>query len=208
MPRSANILILASMVLLFGAGYFVAVVPRLAASRAVTVLLAVQNAAVAALAALAVAHRSWWDLLTAGIFAAGSIVLWEMHRAARKRRPSRLVWRLLNRHLAPSRGGRRLWTIAELRAEYAQTILDDAERDPELAAILEEFGGRIAAESEKQDDMPPGGQVALLTAYANGYLDSLSEPGRQPSTRGYRGYSTDMLMVAAVCAAADRLGAR
>lgn len=208
MPRTANLLLVAAMFLFLAAGFATVAIRRFSGTRVVAALLAAQAIVVVSLAAVAVTHRSWWDLVTAVILGAGSVVPWEMHLAARRGRPSRLVWRMVSRHLARGRGGRRLWSLAELRAEYAQTILDDADRDAELAAILDEFGERIAAETRKTDGLPAGGELALLTAYANGYLDSLSEPGRLPSQRGYRGYSTDMLMIAAVCRAADQLGAR
>lgn len=196
------------MLLFFAAGYVTVAVPRLSGTRVVTTLLAVQNGLVVALIAVAVAYRSWWDLVTAGTLAAGAAFVWEMHLAARAGRASRLVWRRVSRILARRRGGRRLWTLAEVRSEYAQTILDDAERDPQLAAILDEFADRIAEDVAKRDGTKLVGATELLTAYANGHLDSLSDPGRQPSRPGYRDYSTDMLMIAAVCRAADRLGAR
>ncbi|MFG1659136.1 hypothetical protein ACGFIY_21645 [Micromonospora chersina] len=207
MPRSANLLIIVALFLFLAAGYLMVAVPRLARSSAVTVLLVVQSGAVFTLAALAVAHDSWWDLVTAAVLAGGTVLPWEMHLRARTGRPSRLVWRMVNRHLAQGRGGRRLWSLVELRAEYAQTILDDAQRDEALSEILDEFADRIAAETLKVGNVPTGGEVALLTAYANGYLDSLSEPGRSPSPPGYRGYSTDMLMIAALCRAEDRMRA-
>lgn len=205
MPRSANLLMLGSMLLFFAAGYATVAMSRLSGGRPITALLMVQTALTLAFAAVAVDYRSWWDLVTAVILLAGSAFVWEAHLAARAGRPSRLVWRRVSRALARERGRSRLWTLEELRAEYAQTILDDAARDPELAAILDRFADGIAAEFEKPDGRRVVGPKEFLTVYANGHLDSLSDPGREPHRQGYRGYSTDMLIIAAVCQAADRL---
>ncbi|MGS2615157.1 DUF6401 family natural product biosynthesis protein [Micromonospora sp. LZ34] len=208
MPRIASLLLLSSLLLFFAAGYATVAAPRLSGSRAVTALLLAQNATATALAAVAVGTRSWWDLVTALILGVASVVPWELHLATRAGRPSRVLWRQISRTLAQRRGGRRLWTLTELRAEYAQTILDDAEQDPNLAAILDDLADRVVDHVKGADDGPRLGLAETLTAYANGYLDSLSDPGRQPLRPGYRGYSTDMLMIAAVCLAADRLGTR
>lgn len=207
MPAAANLLILAGLLLMFTTGYATVLTPRLSRTRMATALFIAPAGVAVALAAVAVAHRSWWDLVTAVILAAGTAGMWEMHRAARAGRPSRLVRWQINRTLARKRGGRELWTLAQVRAEYAQTILDDADRDPALAEMLDGYAAQIAERVKGPGGQPRIGAADALAAYANGYLDSLSEPGRQPLGPGYRGYSTEMLMVAAVCRAAELLRA-
>lgn len=96
-------------------------------------------------------------------------------------------------------------TIGELRAEYGRNVLDDAARDPALDRVLNVYVDEIAA--LLRDAKPPLPlNIMAVTSLANQYVDSLSEPNRQGrGTRPYRGYSSDMLAIAAMCRLAERL---
>lgn len=198
MGRSEDILILAA-ILLFAANGITFTRPRINTGASITTL-AVLTLIVAALGLVAAGHRSGWDLFTTGAFAAGTAVLWDLNRPLWAGKPSRIVQRRVWRTLRRERHGRPLLTLSQVRAEYGQTILDDAARDRVLAELLDDRAAQIVA----RVDLRVGG-VHMLTAYVNGYLESLSEPGRRPRGPVYRGYSDEMLTIAAVCRAAERL---
>jgi hypothetical protein len=204
MPLPEDLLIVAAILLVAAHGVSTLLRSPSAAMRVGTAALVALAGVVVALAAAAVAHRSWWDLLTSGIFAACAAVMWDLHWSACTGRPSRVLRRRMRRVFAQERG-RPLRTLVQLRAEYAQSILDDASRDSVLTELLDEFAGVIAAEMAEPKGHPGIGDLEFLTAYANRYVDSLSQPGRRPQGPAYRGYSREMLTIAAVCRAAERL---
>lgn len=151
-----------------------------------------------------------WDFATAVV---GLVLFagvgWEPYFAARAGRPSRLAWRSARRAMARKAPGRRFRSIDELQAEYAQSILDDADRDAILSTVLDELAANFLlrrGEAEVRASNPD--DLASLTAYANQHVETLSDPDHEPLQRIYRGYSTDLLVVAAACRAADRMRRR
>lgn len=180
--------------------------PRLLRSRVVTVLLIAATAAAVALAVTS-AWAGTWDGLLALALLLLSAIEWDLHIAERRGHTTvitRWVAALLLRRyrLAVGPSGRRLQSMEELRVEYGQAVLADAARDPVLAHLIDQ----LAADFEEQifRDDPERALAGLrLTAFANGYLDAMSEPGRQSAHRPYRGYSPDMLAVAALCQLAE-----
>jgi hypothetical protein len=207
MPLSEDQLLLAGILLFAADGLLTHFRPRLAAGWVGVALPAAMAGIVVTLAVATAVRPSWWTLVDAVIIAAGLVVVWDLNRSARTGCPSRILRRRIQRQLARERG-RPLQSLAQLRAEYGQTILDDAARDPILAELLDEYAEVIAEEMQEPEGRPGIGSVEALTLYANGFLDSLSQPGRRPQGPAYRGYSREMLTVAAVCRAAERLQAR
>lgn len=100
------------------------------------------------------------------------------------------------------------WSLDEIRAEYAQMILKDAETDPVLNALLDEIAGRLdealysihdAASLASRD-----GRLMAVTLLANRCLDRTARYPERGSDRPYLGYSFHMLRLAACCRLADR----
>jgi hypothetical protein len=122
-----------------------------------------------------------------------------------------ITGRLLRSGRMSKPGGGRMRAIGELRAEYGQTVLDDASWDPVLDRLLDQYAAAIAAQLHKPAPGRHGRpalrhvDVVVVTGYANGRLDAMSDPDRPPSGRRYRGYTDDMLTIAALCRLADTL---
>jgi hypothetical protein len=138
---------------------------------------------------------------------------WDRHIGASNGRPGGWIGQMLTgRPCRTGRmskpGGGRMRTIDELRAEYGQTVLDDASWDPVLDRLLDQYAAAAAAQLRKAAPSLAGHRyvdVVVVTGYANGRLDAMSDPGRRPSGRRYRGYTDDMLTIAALCRLADTL---
>jgi hypothetical protein len=178
----------------------------------------------AACLALWFIHRGDW--LAAAVTGLIATVLWAARAEDLGRRPwwTALLVRFAIRVMArrPARIDRVSaaraevgMTLTELRAEYAQTILDDAARDPDLAEILERLGGDLLAtvcelETAGRSAEPTPRALSrylILTALANSYLANLTEPGTTVPPSPYRAYSQPMLVLAAACqvGTSDRL---
>lgn len=182
---------------------------RYAGRRWVTWPLIGLTVAVAGLITWSAVLGGLWYALANAILAVGVILLWDHHRGARHGRPGTLMltvaaWRVRRGtagHRRPD--GRRLRTIAQIRAEYGQNVLDDAARDPHLDRVLTVYEQHLP--NLLRD---PDGTLDLLcvTVFANGYLDSLSDPGRHRNSEPpYAGYTHHMLILAALCRLAERL---
>jgi hypothetical protein len=163
-------------------------------------------------AVLATATRSWvWIIAVVAplLTTAAMKCLWA---AANKRpggRMARLLWRQLGKITLRGPDGQPMLSLVTLREEYGQNLLDDAARDPELDRVIDDYAEHLEAhlrEVPSQRSATAPLNVLTLTAYANGYLRSVSDPHR-PASRcsPYRSYSTDMVVLAALCRLADRL---
>ncbi|BCB77922.1 hypothetical protein GCM10022251_37630 [Phytohabitans flavus] len=147
-----------------------------------------------------------WYAVPNSLLAVAMVALWDHHLATRQARPSRLAlaftaWRA-RRGVLRGPGGRRVRTIDQLRAEYGQSILDDATRDPILDHLLSTYERRIEAVASESGERL---DAVSVTAFANRYLEMLSDPGRHlRSEPPYAGYSRHMLVIAATCRLADR----
>ncbi|WP_435585915.1 DUF6401 family natural product biosynthesis protein [Micromonospora aurantiaca (nom. illeg.)] len=163
-----------------------------------------------------IAGTAWageWFLLACAVALGFMVVVgWDMHLGARRGDGGRYLAFLARRMIArkrwnPRPDGRPMQSIDELRAEYGQSILDDARRDPRLAHILDQTAGSVEEQifgGGRSRELP----LLQITAYANGLVEGISEPGRRPR-RVYRGYSSDMILLAALCQLHDRYeGAR
>lgn len=198
-----RLMVITPMLLLAVASPTVALLPRAAGARPVTWLLTTLTGLLAAVTVHATIHSLWMNIALAAIMGLPTAALWDTHLAIRHGRQSRYYRWTTRRVIRRRYGGR---SIAWLRAEYGQTVLDDAEYDPVLSDLLDDYGRRITESmTEPGDDDRIVTQMDLLLAYGNGYVDSMSEPGRRPKDPVYRGYSTDMVVIAAVCRAAERL---
>ena len=172
-------------------------------------------------AVTAAAARDWLIAALLGAAAALVWMRWEDRRAERGRRVWLLalatrvaMWRLARRPRRMDRiadrdrrPGQGL-SLTEIQTEYAQSVLHDAARDPNLAEILEEISRTLlAAVRELEADLgEPATQTervlrryVLLTTLANSYLASVTEPGARVGASPYRGYSYPMLTLAAAC---------
>jgi len=142
------------------------------------------------------------------IATASARYLWSVANSRPDGRIARLVWRRLGKGPLTRADGRAMLSLAELRAEYGQNVLDDAARDPELDRVLDSQVDQLAARLREPTPVRPTPMpltVVLVTAYANGYLEAVTDPHRRPGTSPYRDYSRDMVVLAALCRLADRL---
>lgn len=150
----------------------------------------------------------WFLLVCAAGLAFMLAVGWDMNLGARRGDGGRfltfLAHRLINRkRWSPRVDGRPLQSMDELRAEYGQGVLDDARRDPRLAHILDQTAGSLEERifgGGRSRELP----LIQITAYANGLVEGISEPGRSGPRRVHGGYSSDMILLAALCQLHDR----
>ncbi|MBM0201916.1 hypothetical protein JNW90_01435 [Micromonospora sp. STR1s_5] len=185
---------------------------RWRASRWLTAWLVLSTLAELVLTAGAAWFGSGILLTAAGGLGLMLALEWDMHLGARRGGIGHFLGFIATRMLShkqwsPRANGRPLLSIEELRAEYGQGVLDDARRDPRLAHILDQTAA-VLEERILGPGRPQELPLIRVTAYANGLVDALSEPGRVPSRRGYRTYSTDMILVAALCQLHDSLVTR
>jgi hypothetical protein len=182
---------------------------RYAGRRWVAWPLLALTAAVGGLLIWSALFGGFWIALPNALLGIGLVMLWDHHLGARHARPGPIMLRLtawrIRRGKAGHRrpDGRRLLTIAELRAEYGQNVLDDATRDPHLdhvLAVYEEHLPELIRGPDNETDLLD------ITVFANRYLDRLSDPDR-PTFPGppYAGYTHHMLIIAALCRLADQV---
>lgn len=179
--------------------------------------------------AVLVGPYHWWIIIPLTLFVLMLVLRWEMRRGALGKRiwllPGLVMgvgWLLSRRpqrvDLIPPGPGDGL-TLTDIQAEYAQSVLDDAEYDPNLAELLEHIGSGLLTvvrtlEAEMFVSTKPAARplirYMLLTGLANHYLATITEPGATIGPRPYRGYSFPMLTLAAVChlATSDKLRTR
>lgn len=167
------------------------------------------TACVTAMVAWPTVAGSFWYAVPNGVLAIGVVVLWDHHLGARHGRPGRIAlllaaWQIRRGKAGQRRpDGRPMRTIADLRAEYGQNVLDDAARDPLLERVLSIYEEHLTELIRRPDGTI---DLLLVTAFANHYLDSLSDPGRhRPTEPPYAGYTHHMLALAAMCRLASRL---
>ena len=184
---------------------------RYAGRRWVTWPLTTVTVGVVALVVWSAVHGGFWHALPNSLLTIGMILLWDHHLGARHGRPGTLMlkltaWRVRRGKAGHRRpDGGRMRTMAQIRAEYGQNVLDDAARDPHLDRVL-----NIYEQQLPELIRDPDGALDLLgvTVFANLYLDSLSAPGQHPASEPpYAGYTHHMLIIAALCRLADRLPA-
>ncbi|MCX5070824.1 DUF6401 family natural product biosynthesis protein [Micromonospora lupini] len=184
---------------------------RWRASRWLTAWLLLPSLGALVLIAGATWIGSWFLLALAGGLVLMLAIEWDMHLGARRGDGGRFLAFVATRMVSrkkwsPRSGGRPLLPIDELRAEYGQGVLDDARRDPRLAHILDQTTAVLEERILGPDR--PGLPLIRITAYANGLVDALSEPDRKPSRPAYRAYSSDMILVAALCQLHDSVAGR
>ncbi|WIN00118.1 hypothetical protein ACTOB_003802 [Actinoplanes oblitus] len=154
-------------------------------------------------------HSAWAVPVAMPLITTATVkYLWSVAKDRRDGRLARLVWRGLGKVALTRPDGRAMLSIAQVRAEYGQSVLDDAARDPELDRILDSYVDELAAQLRKPTPKQPTPvplTVVLVTAFANGYLEAVTDPRRRPGASPYRGYSLDMVVLAALCRLADRL---
>jgi hypothetical protein len=149
----------------------------------------------------AIFARMWWALTLTPALVLVTLHLLNVHRAAYREQPAALD-RWLLRWLHRKAGIKPLQTLETLRAEYAQTILDDAKYDPRLNAALDDQSAAIVQTlTQRRETLT----VDDVTSFANVWVSRLSDPDHKPMRRVYRGYSTEMLVLAAACRTAERL---
>lgn len=110
--------------------------------------------------------------------------------------------------------GNRWQSMERIQAEYAQSVLDDARRDPYLDQVLDDVAGQLRSRIRGSDERAPNPFAYVgVVAYANGVLNALSEtpeaierirrdlpPRSEPAVRvAYGSYSPHMLLLAALC---------
>ncbi|MGN9912658.1 hypothetical protein ACTMTJ_34500 [Phytohabitans sp. LJ34] len=119
---------------------------------------------------------------------------------------SRATWQVRRGKICQTRlNGQPVRTIADLRAEYGQNVLDDAARDHVLDQVLTVYEQQLVDLMRRPDRRL---DLLAVTTFANLYVDSLSEPSRRPAGEPpYGGYSHPMLVIAAMCRLAERLPA-
>lgn len=189
-------------------------------------LLPLSVATVGALAAVGLGlwTQLWWELVDAALLGAMVAMMWAtwilmtrgrwLHDRAMRRTADRMA----------AKDGRGWLTMAEIRAEYAQTVLDDARRDPLLDQVLTEAAVSWADYLRQSGETMP--MDVKVRMFANGWLDSLSEPRERreavlaglpvgpaekeanlPMVPTYGTYSPRILILAALCRV-DEMGSR
>ncbi|GAA4731102.1 hypothetical protein [Phytohabitans rumicis] len=186
---------------------------RVAASRWIIGPLLLLTAATAGLFAATIVYRDLWTMFPAAALMLMIAVHWDNRLSARRGwTGGRLGLHLAGRRIRRGKvrfitsSGRRMHTLDEIRAEYAQTILDNAAHDQDLDQLLNETADDIEALLRQPDDdgTPRSLDAITVASFANRVLDQFSDPDRRPPAAPYRGYSRDMLTIAALC----RLGGR
>jgi hypothetical protein len=222
---------LAETVLLgFGMGASLFSVSRWAIGRVgigVAALAAFAAAWVGFAAVVVIDGVSAWDVALAVLFAAIGPFAWDTRRVLAGRKsliisrvfflPGRLAYRLagrpgLDRYLQralPVPAADRRHTIEQIRVEYAATALGNARADPNLDAVIDALADHLADTLRPFDQTwqyqgSAEARYTTLTVLANRLIDSVSEPGQLPVV-GYRGHSSFVLSMAAVCRLADRI---
>ncbi|SCL12956.1 hypothetical protein GA0070616_0077 [Micromonospora nigra] len=181
-------------------------VDRLRPSLFMTAWLSLATLAELGLVATTVWRGHWFFAVPAVGLGLLLVAQWNMHLGARRGDGGRLLALIARRFLtrqSPRVDGRPLRPMDDLRAEYGQGILDDSRRDPTLAHLLDQAAATLDDRlfgKGRSKELP----LIRIEAYTNGLVDALSEPGRAPSQHRYRGYSSDMILIAALCQLYDR----
>ncbi|MGI5214936.1 hypothetical protein [Plantactinospora sp. CA-290183] len=185
--------------------------------KAATVFLLAGTAGVVAVLAGALWTRSPWLLALAAAQAILATMVWPVHAMVRT---GRLNWFCLMLARAVRTGrtptGACWQTMEQLRAEYGQTVLDDATRDPVLDDLLTQAARQF--EAALAADASPLPLDTQITMYANGVVEAFSDPPEKvaqirhelpPDRRQrwlfprYCGYAPFMLAIATMCRAYD-----
>lgn len=149
-------------------------------------------------AAIMIEH--WWMLALTPIATVSATLAYDTYLAARRGGLSLVA--LLRLRLKQSRMPP-MKSLDVLRAEYAQPVLDDAERDPKLNEVVESAVRNIIDDMSQRFHRPVTADEVV--AYANGWLVRMEQPRGKPLPRVHSDYSTELVVLAAACRTAERL---